>query len=127
MATSNVHRSNSMTQEMDVPFPSGLWKPVKLFCHPSMKKLAESIATRVTEQKLRMGKIMVSEDTKTGLSDDIDIHRCVYCFPLTFHQDMLIFFLSLFLSRIIFILLSSVILSNGIDFVMDGRIYLLKM
>ena len=75
MATSNVHRSYSMTQEMDVPFPPGLWKPVKLFYHPSMKKLAESIVTRVTEQKLRRGKTMVSEDTKTGLSD---IHRCVF-------------------------------------------------
>ena len=94
MATSNVHRSYSMSQEMDVPFPPGLWKPVKLFYHPSMKKLAESIVTRVTEKKLRMGKSMVSEDTKTGLSNDIDIYRCVYCFSLTFHQDMLIFSLS---------------------------------
>lgn len=92
MATSNVHRSYSMTQEMDVPFPLSLWKPVKLFYHPSMKKLAESIATRVTEKKLRMEKSMVSEDTKMCLSDDMYTDVCVFCFTLTNHQDMLIFF-----------------------------------
>lgn len=97
MATSSVHRSYSMTQEMDVPFPLSLWKPVKLFYHPSMKKLAESIATKVTEKKLIMGKSMVSEDTKMGLADNMDMDVCVFCFTLTNHKDMPIFF-SLFLS-----------------------------